>query len=203
MKILDSYKTIAEPTDEILYKEKNSKFIGYAYPITTEADVKPILENLRKIHFNAVHHCYAFQIGVEPVYYRVNDNGEPGNTAGMPIYGQIQSFELTNVLVVIVRYFGGTKLGVSGLITAYKTAAQLSLESATIIEKTINIHYILNFNYKHLNKVMQISKEKCLTIINQKMELTCEIEIAIRKKNAEMVFDIFNSIFGIEIKLKE
>jgi uncharacterized YigZ family protein len=200
---IDSYKTIAEPTEEILYKEKNSKFFGYAFPINSEEQVKPQLEFLRKKHFNAVHFCYAYQIGIEPVYYRTNDDGEPGNTAGAPIYGQIQSFNLTNVLVIVVRYFGGTKLGVSGLISAYKTAAQMSLDSATIIEKTINVHYLLVFEYKNLNKVMRIIKEKNITIINQKMELACEIEISIRKKEAEMVFTIFESLFEIEIKLKD
>ncbi|HWR94376.1 MAG TPA: YigZ family protein [Flavobacterium sp.] len=203
MNYIDSYKTIAEPTEEILYKEKNSKFFGYAFPINSEEQVKPQLEFLRKKHFNAVHFCYAYQIGIEPVYYRTNDDGEPGNTAGAPIYGQIQSFNLTNVLVIVVRYFGGTKLGVSGLISAYKTAAQMSLDSATIIEKTINVHYLLVFEYKNLNKVMRIIKEKNITIINQKMELACEIEISIRKKEAEMVFTIFESLFEIEIKLKD
>lgn len=203
MNYIDSYKTIAEPTEEILYKEKNSKFFGYSFPINSEEQVKPQLEFLRKKHFNAVHFCYAYQIGIEPVYYRTNDDGEPGNTAGAPIYGQIQSFNLTNVLVIVVRYFGGTKLGVSGLISAYKTAAQMSLDSATIIEKTINVHYLLVFEYKNLNKVMRIIKEKNITIINQKMELACEIEISIRKKEAEMVFTIFESLFGIEIKLKD
>jgi len=199
----DSFKTIAYPSEEILFKEKNSKFYGYAFPITSENEIKSLIEPLRKKHSNAVHFCYAFQIGTEPVYFRANDDGEPSNSAGMPIYGQIQSFGVTNVLVVIVRFFGGTKLGVGGLISAYKTAAQLSLDASSIIEKTIDIHYLISFDYKNMNKVMRVIKEKNITIISQKMEISCKIEIAIRKKNAEIIFDIFNAMFEITIKIKE
>ena len=133
----DTYKTITQPTAEILFKEKNSKFFGYAFPVQTETEVKPILDTLRKQHPNAVHYCYAYQIGTENILYRANDDGEPSNTAGTPIYGQIQSYNLTNVLIVVVRFFGGIKLGVGGLIAAYRTAAQLTLESSEIIEKTL------------------------------------------------------------------
>ena len=199
----DTYNTIAFPSEEILFKEKGSKFFGYAFPITSEEDVKPIIEVLRKKHPTACHYCYAHQIGSEKISYRANDDGEPSNSAGMPIYGQIQSFSVTNTLVVIVRIFGGTKLGVGGLITAYKTAAQLTLENCSIIEKTIDIHYLISFDYKNMNKVMRIIKEKNLDIVNQKMEMSCEIEIKTRKKNAELVFDIFNSLFEIQIKTKE
>ncbi|RVT77631.1 YigZ family protein [Flavobacterium sufflavum] len=199
----DTYNTIAFPSEEILFKEKGSKFFGYAFPITSEEEVKPIIEALRKKHPTACHYCYAYQIGSEKISYRANDDGEPSNSAGMPIYGQIQSFSVTNTLVVIVRIFGGTKLGVGGLITAYKTAAQIALENCSIIEKTIDIHYLISFDYKNMNKVMRIIKEKNLDIVNQKMEMSCEIEIKTRKKNAEQVFDIFNSLFEIEIKAKE
>lgn len=202
MENTDSYKTITIASEEILYKEKNSKFYGYVFPITTEEEVKPLLEPLRKKHFNAVHFCYAFQIGTDPFYSRANDDGEPGNTAGMPIYGQIQSFGLTNVLVVIVRFFGGTKLGVGGLISAYKTAAQMAIENASIVEKTVNLSFIITFEYKNINKVMRVIKEQNLTIVHQKMEMSCEIEIATRKKNAEKIFDIFNTLFGVEIESK-
>lgn len=202
MEFKDSYKTILHPPDEILYKEKNSKFFGYAFPLTSEEKVKSLIEPLRKKHFNAVHFCYAYQIGAENFSFRANDDGEPSNSAGMPIYGQIQSFELTNILVVVVRYFGGTKLGVGGLISAYRTAAQLVLETAVIVEKTINVHYLLSFDYKNINKVMRIIKEKNIEIIAQNMEMNCEIEIAARKKNAEAVYTIFNSIFEIDIKIK-
>lgn len=203
MEFKDTYKTIAAACEEILFKEKSSKFYGYAFPVTSEEEIKKHLDTLRKHHHGAVHFCYAYQIGVEKMVFRANDDGEPSNTAGMPIYGQIQSFELTNILIVVVRFFGGTKLGVGGLIAAYKTSAQMALEASEIIEKTINIHYILSFEYKNINKVMRVIKEKNLEILNQKMELSCEIEIATRKKNAESIFGIFDSLFGIEIKPKE
>ena len=200
MEIKDTFKTITSPSTEIIFKEKNSKFFGYAFPVTTEEEIKTHLEKLRKQHFGAGHFCYAFQFGSDTVYFRANDDGEPSNSAGMPIYGQIQSFGLTNVLVVVVRFFGGVKLGVSGLISAYKTAAQMALEESIIIEKTIDIHFQIFFDYKNMNKVMRIIKEKNLEIITQQMEESCQIEIATRKKNAEVVFDIFNTIFEVEIK---
>ena len=197
----DLYKTIDFPSEEVLLKEKNSKFFGYAIPVTSEEEIKEILERLRKEHFSARHWCYAYQIGTEKIQYRANDDGEPNNSAGMPIYGQIQSFEVTNVLVVVVRYFGGVKLGVGGLISAYKTAAQMALENATIIEKTIDKHFIISFGYAHMNKVMRIIKEKNLQIVSQKMEMDCEIEISIRKKNVQNLLDTFENLY--EIKLTE
>jgi uncharacterized YigZ family protein len=199
----DTYKTIATPSEQILFKEKNSKFYGYAFPVSTEDETKIHLELLRKQHYGAVHFCYAFQIGTENIHFRANDDGEPSNTAGMPIYGQIQSFGLTNILVVVVRFFGGIKLGVGGLISAYRTAAQMALEASEIEERTINIHYIVSFDYKNMNKIMRIIKEKNLEIISQKMEMNCEIEIATRKKNAENIFTIFNNLFEIQVKLKQ
>ena len=200
MHLEDVYKTIAFPSDEILFKEKNSKLFGYSFPIQTEAEVKPIIEGLRKQHPHAVHYCYAYQIGTDTLLYRANDDGEPSNTAGMPIYGQIQSFGVTNILVVVVRFFGGVKLGVGGLISTYRTAAQMTLESSEIIEKTIDIHFQIAFDYKNINKVMRVIKEKGVEIVSQKMEMSCEIEILTRKKNAEMIFDIFNTMFEVEIK---
>jgi len=196
----DTYKTIAFPSSEILFKEKSSKFFGYAFSIQFEEEVKPLIDDLRKQHPHAVHYCYAYKIGVENVIYRANDDGEPSNTAGMPIYGQIQSFGVTNILVVIVRIFGGVKLGVGGLISAYRTAAQMTLESAKIIEKTIDVRFLIAFDYKNINKVMRVVKEKNVEIVSQKMEMSCEIEIITRKKNAEMIFDIFNLMFEVEIK---
>jgi uncharacterized YigZ family protein len=200
LEIKDTYKTIASSTSEVKKKKKNSKFYGYAFPVSSQEEIKIHLECLKKQHFSAIHHCYAYQFGTEKIEFRANDDGEPSNSAGMPIYGQIQSFELTNVLIVVVRYFGGIKLGVGGLITAYKTTAQIALETAEIIEKTIDIHYLITFDYKNMNKVMRIIKEKKLQIINQKMELNCEVEISIRKKNAENIFDIFDILFEIVIK---
>ena len=200
LQIKDTYKTIEISVENILYKEKNSKFFGFAFPVTSEIEVKTHLENLKAEHFSARHWCYAYQIGTENIKFRANDDGEPSNSAGMPIYGQIQSFEITNVLVVVVRYFGGVKLGVGGLISAYKTSAQLTLNEANIIEKTIDKQFKITFDYKNMNKVMRIIKEKNIQIVHQKMELNCEIKIATRKKNAKEIVDIFTALFEIEIE---
>lgn len=196
----DTYNTIAFPSPEILYKEKNSKFFGYAFPVTNEDEIKEHLDVLRKQHHGAVHFCYAFQLGTETLYFRANDDGEPSNSAGMPIYGQIQSFGVTNVLVVVVRFFGGVKLGVGGLISAYRTAAQMALAEAEIIEKTIDVSFEVTFDYKNMNKVMRVIKEKNLTIVSQEMNESCKIILSTRKKNAEMIFDIFNNLFEIGVK---
>lgn len=198
----DTYKTLAEATEEQLLKEKNSKFLGYAFPITSEDEVKPILLGLRKQHPNAVHFCYAYQVGVEQFSYRANDDGEPSGSAGTPIYGQIQSFEITNVLLVIVRYFGGVKLGVGGLISAYKTAAQQTLESATLIEKTIDVTYVARFDYAQFNKVMRVIKEKNLAILTQKMDLQCEIELSTRKSAEPNLLAAFKNLYEIVLKKK-
>lgn len=198
--IKDTYKTIEISVENILYKEKNSKFFGFAFPVTSEIEVKTHLENLKSEHFSARHWCYAYQIGTENIKFRANDDGEPSNSAGMPIYGQIQSFDITNVLVVVVRYFGGVKLGVGGLISAYKTSAQLTLNEANIIEKTIDKQFKITFDYKNMNKVMRIIKEKNIQIVHQKMEMNCEIQIATRKKNAKEIVDIFTALFEIDIE---
>ena len=200
MEFKDTFKTISIPPEPILFKEKNSKFYGFAFPISSEEEVKSNIDFLRKQHPNAGHFCYAFRLGTETFNYRTNDDGEPSNSAGKPIYGQIQSFDLTNILVVVVRYFGGVKLGVGGLISAYKTAAQIILENSKIEEKTINVSFLISFDYKNMTKVMRVIKEKNLEIISQKMEETCEIKLSTRKKNAELVFDIFNNMFEIEIR---
>jgi len=199
----DTYKTIEIPSEEVLYKEKNSKFFGYCFPVQSEEEVKSILEKIKKQHFAARHWCYAFQIGTEQIHYRANDDGEPSGTAGLPIYGQIQSFDVTNILVVVVRYFGGIKLGVGGLVTAYKETAKMALENASIIEKTIDVHYLVRFGYKDMNRVMRIIKEKNLSIIGQKLELDCQIEIAVRKKDAQMVFDTFQAMYEVDISEKK
>jgi uncharacterized YigZ family protein len=203
----DTYNTIAFPSQESLFKEKSSKFFGYAFPIAFEEEVKPIIEILKKQHPHAVHYCYAYQLGTETIQYRANDDGEPSNTAGTPIYGQIQSFGLTNILVVVVRIYGGIKLGVGGLITAYRTSAQITLESCEIIEKTIDIAFQISFDYKNMNKVMRVIKEKKLDITSQEMEINEDTNLPIgkiviktRKKNAEMIFDTFTSLYEIDIK---
>ncbi len=199
MELKDTYKTIANPSEEVLLKEKSSKFFGYAFPVSSQEEIKTHLEHLKKQHFGAVHFCYAYQIGTEKIEFRANDDGEPSNSAGMPIYGQIQSFELTNILIVVVRFFGGTKLGVGGLISAYKTTAQMALEAASIIEKTIDDSFKITFDYKNINKVMRIIKEKKLHVISQKMELNCEIEFTTRKRNVEEISDIFETLFEVSL----
>lgn len=196
---MDTYLTLSGPTPEILFKEKHSKFFGYAYPIESEDDVKPILENLRKQHVGAVHFCYAWQLGTVNPRHRANDDGEPSHTAGTPIYGQIQSFGLTNVLVVVVRFFGGIKLGVGGLISAYRTAAQMVLEEADIVEKLIKSNLEIRFAYADLNKVMRIIKEKNLELVTQRMELDCNITVAVRLKDVQSVKNAFATVYGISV----
>jgi len=180
----DTYKTITNPSKEAIFKDKGSKFLGFAFPLQHENQVKEIVDRLKKDHYKARHWCYAWQLGTEAIQFRINDDGEPNNSAGQPIYGQILSKELTNVLVVVVRYFGGIKLGVGGLVNAYKTAAQLALESSHITTKTIDDHFKLLFEYSIMNKVMRIIKENNVAIVSQKMELKCEFEISIRKKES-------------------
>lgn len=199
----DAYRTLTAPTEEVLFKEKNSKFFGYAFPVSSESEVKDILEQIKKQHYSARHWCYAYQIGTKTKIYRANDDGEPNNSAGMPIFGQIQSFDVTNVLVIVVRYFGGVKLGVGGLVTAYKTTAQMALETADIVEKTIDIHFLIRFDYKNMNKVMRVIKEKNINIVNQTLELDCLIEISCRLTQKEEILSSFNQLFEVSIKEKE
>ena len=199
----DSYKTIDIASEETLFKEKGSKFFGYAFPVLSEDDVKDCLEVLKKKHHSARHFCYAYQIGVEHTQYRANDDGEPNNSAGLPIYGQIQSFEVTNTLIVSVRYFGGTKLGVGGLISAYKKSAQLALTASEIIEKTINVQFKLTFNYDLMNPVMRIIKEKQIEIVHQKLEMDCTYIISVRKSDSNRIFQIFEALHKVLITKEE
>ncbi|TXD85175.1 YigZ family protein [Subsaximicrobium wynnwilliamsii] len=198
----DSYKTITKASEGVLFKDRNSKFFGYAFPVTSEEEVKQHLETLKKQHHQAGHFCYAYQIGktAQELSYRANDDGEPNNSAGMPIYGQIQSFEVTDILIVVLRYFGGTKLGVSGLINAYKTTAEMGLNASKIVKRTINVRYAVRFDYKNMGKVMRIAKEKNLNIVAQTLELSCEIIISVRLKKSQEIFEIFDAIFEVEIK---
>ena len=200
MEIKDTYKTISIKSIGELFKDKNSKFYGYAYPVNSESDIKKCLESTKKEHHLARHWCYAYQLGTEKIIYRANDDGEPNNSAGMPIYGQIQSFEVTNILVIVVRYYGGMKLGVSGLINAYRTSAQLALKEAIIIEKTINRHFSLKFEYKNLSKVLRMLKENQVEILNQILEINCLLEISVRKSNSLKIFELFQNFYGVEIR---
>lgn len=199
----DLYKTIAHKTEEVLFKDRNSKFYGVAFPVQNEEEVKACLEGLKEKHPKAGHFCYAWQLGENYEHYRANDDGEPTNSAGMPILGQLQAFETTNVLVVVLRYFGGVKLGVGGLINAYRTTAKMALEEAKIIEKTIDVHYKVSFAYPEMNKVMRIVKEQNLTVENQIMELDCALFISVRKKDSQRVFDLFDAVFGVKIEVLE
>ncbi len=196
----DTYRTIESPSQETLFKEKGSKFFGYAFPISEEEEVKLFLEQLKQQHPTAGHFCYAWQLGEESIRFRANDDGEPNKSAGQPIYGQIQSFGLTNILVVSVRYFGGTKLGVGGLIQAYKYSAQITLEGVTAVKRTIDVSYLLTFDYPIMNKVMRIVKEKNIHILEQDLGINCVYRIAIRKSEAEEVIARFESLYELEIK---
>lgn len=199
----DSYKTIDNPSEETLFKDRNSKFFGYAFPVLTEDDIKNSLNLLKKQHHSARHFCYAWQLGTETIRFRANDDGEPSNSAGMPIYGQIQSFNLTNVLIVSVRYFGGTKLGVGGLINAYRSSAKLAIEASNVVEKTIDEFFELKFGYDLMSKVMKTIKENRLSIVSQKLEINCQVVISVRKSEAVKIFDIFEAIYKVNIRRLE
>lgn len=197
----DTYHTIASKLDqEVLLKEKKSKFYGYCYPIQQDIDVKPLIETLRKRHHTANHVCYAWQIGTDPVRYRANDDGEPNNSAGMPIYGQIQSFGVTNILIAVVRIFGGTKLGVGGLISAYRTTAQMTLQSAKIIEKIVQQQFLISFDYVDMDKVMRAIKQHKINIVSQQLDTKCNYCIAVRKSKMEQIEQIFRAMQGVKIQ---
>ncbi|MCM8570664.1 YigZ family protein [Gramella jeungdoensis] len=202
----DTYQSITKASPEVLFKDRNSKFFGYAFPIKTEEEANEYIEELKSKHHKARHWCYAWQLGKEEenYRYRANDDGEPSNSAGMPIYGQIQSFDVTNILVVVVRYFGGVKLGVGGLINAYKTAAQMALEESDIIKRTIDEVFVVKFDYPEMNKVMQVIKQNNLNVIDQKLEIDCKIYISVRKNDAEQIYSKFDNTYKVEItKLKD
>ena len=197
---MDTYKTIASSVQEVIFKEKSSKFLGYAFPVTSEEEIKAHLEAVKKEHFSARHWCYAWQLGYGTNQrYRANDDGEPNNTAGIPIYGQIQSFELTNILVIVVRYFGGIKLGVGGLVQAYKTTAQLTLQEAEIEEKLITEELRICFDYPLMNKVMRVVKEQNLNITQQLLTENCELHLAIRQSDYQRMQELFENIYGVLI----
>jgi len=198
----DIYKTIAKPSLDAIFKDRGSKFLAYAFPINSEKEVAPIIAKLKEDHHKARHWCFAWRLGVENNSFRANDDGEPNNSAGQPIYGQILSFELTNILIVVVRYFGGTKLGVGGLINAYKRAANLALDEAKIINKTIDVHFNVQFDYINMNKVMRLIKEKNIKLISQEMEMDCKMEISIRKNEALKIKKLFEDLRCIKIKQK-
>lgn len=197
----DTYKTIKKPSIGEIYKEKGSKFIGYAFPLNNEGEVVEYINKLKAEHHKARHWCYAWQLGTEKISYRANDDGEPNNSAGQPIYGQLLSKELTNVLIVVVRYFGGTKLGVGGLISAYKKSTQLAIEASVIVKKTVNVDFGITFEYKDLNKVLRIIKDNNVEIKHQKMEYDCDFNISVRKNDFVKVKFAFEKLRCIQIHL--
>ncbi len=194
----DTYHTITNPSKG-LYKEKGSKFIAVAVPVMTEEEVKEKLEDLRKEYHDARHHCYAYVLGFDKSAHRYNDDGEPSGTAGRPIFGQLQSKDLTNILVVVIRYFGGTKLGISGLITAYKSATRDALETAVIISLTVNDVYQLSFEYPLMNEVMRVIKDEALKVADQDFQLSCKLNFKVRKNSSNKVYERFNKIHGVKI----
>jgi uncharacterized YigZ family protein len=180
----DTYHSIAAPAKGV-YKELGSKFLAFAYPVETEEEIKDILASVRKEYFDARHHCYAWRLGLAGEPFRMNDDGEPSSTAGRPIHGQLLSQELSDILVVVVRYFGGVKLGVPGLIRAYKTATQDALANATIVEKVAGEHFTLEFDYLRMNDVMKVLKDMGITPLRQQFDLSCTLEVRVRLTQIE------------------
>jgi len=194
----DTYHTIAAPA-EGQYKEKGSKFLAFAFPVANTDQVKQHLERLRKKYFDARHHCYAYILGPTKEAYRANDDGEPSGTGGRPIHGQLLSADLTDTLIVVVRYFGGILLGASGLANAYKAAARDAISHATIVEKNIDITYRLHFEYPLMNDVMRLLKELGVQPRNQEFNLDCRLDISVRQSQSVRVYDTLAKLYGLKI----
>jgi uncharacterized YigZ family protein len=199
MNINDTYKTLAGESKGI-YKDRGSRFIAHAYPVSSEEEIKLILKTIKKKYHNARHHCYAYRLGVEKVIYRTNDDGEPSNSAGKPILTQIKKNSLTNIVVVVIRYFGGTLLGVGGLINAYSSATADALTNASIQTKTINNIYELQFSYTSMNNVMKVINEEKLTQVEHKFDLNSSIKISVRKSRSKNVVERLGEIEGLRIR---
>lgn len=195
----DTYRTVQVQT-EGLYKDKGSKFLAFIYPITAERDIKPIITKLKSEHPKANHHCWAMRLTPDRSVFKLNDDGEPSGTAGRPILNTLLSRDLTNVLVVIVRYFGGTLLGVPGLINAYKQATEDALNQATVIEKTVNDIYTIKFNYLQMNDIMRLVKEENVDILHQQFDNNCALQVSIRKMQVNAVLAKLNKIESVFIK---
>ena len=189
----DTYRTLAAPS-EGLYKEKGSKFLAFAYPVHTIDEVKAHLEQLRKDYFDARHHCYAYILGPRKDAYRANDDGEPSGTGGRPIHGQLLSSDLTDTLIVVVRYFGGILLGASGLANAYKTAAHDAIDHAQIIEKTIDTRYRLAFKYESLNDIMRILKDFDLKPQSPVYDMECQMDVSVRQSQSVRFYDTVRNL---------
>lgn len=195
----DTYRTIKTPS-EGLFKDKGSKFLAFAYPISSESDIKPIVAKLKAEHTKANHHCWAMRLTPDRSVFKLNDDGEPSGTAGRPILNILLSRDLTNILVVVVRYFGGTLLGVPGLINAYKQATDDALNQATVIEKTVNDIYTINFNYLQMNDIMRLVKDENITIMHQQFDNDCTLHVSIRKMQVSTVLAALDKIEGIVVK---
>lgn len=196
----DTYRTIAAPA-EGLYKEKGSKFLAFAYPVRTTDEVKAYLDALRKQYFDARHHCYAYIIGANKDAWRANDDGEPSGTGGRPIHGQLLSADLTDTLIVVVRYFGGILLGASGLANAYKTAARNAIDHAEIVERTIDVRYRLRFEYALMNDVMRIIKDFDLKPENQQFDLDCTLDLSVRQSLSVRLYDAIVNLRAVTIEV--
>lgn len=193
---MDTYKTLGSAA-EGLYKEKGSRFLAFAYPIASDGEVKELVGAIKKKYYDARHHCYAYRLGAEGEQFRAVDDGEPSGTAGRPILGQLLSAELTNTLIVVVRYFGGIKLGVGGLIQAYKEAAADAIAAAEIVEKTVDAHYKIEFPYIVMNDVMKIVKDLEPRIIGQTFEMNCEIVLAVRRRDEQVFGSRIEDVEGV------
>lgn len=198
----DLYRTI-ENHSEGIYKEKGSKFLAFAYPVSSEEEISQCQANLRKLYHDARHHCYAWRLGPEKLRYRVNDDGEPSGSAGKPIFGQIQSRDLSNILVVVVRYFGGTLLGVGGLIRAYRSAASDALDRNAIVERRVFDKMKLEFAYPQMNSVMKLIKDRHLDFEDQLFDLDCSLTLKVWKRKSEQVVREISKIEGCKISLIE
>jgi len=198
---MDTFKTLIAPAESEVYKVKGSKFISYAYPVHSREEIDLILKDLRVQHSKANHCCYAWRLGKEKVEYRYNDDGEPANSAGKPIYGQILSYQLTDVLIAVIRYFGGTKLGVGGLIQAYRESARLALVEGSVVRKKIKLPFALEFEYPQMDKVMRLVKEKQLEIVSQEMGMKVRLELLVSKKNEAAFRESLAQLY--EVRLDE
>ncbi|NNE56130.1 MAG: YigZ family protein [Flavobacteriales bacterium] len=196
----DTYRTL-KGRSESLYKVKGSKHFGYAFPAYSKEEVSEHLETIKKEHHSARHHCYAYRLGLDKDVYRANDDGEPSNSAGKPILGQIQSFDLTNVFIVVVRYFGGVKLGVGGLIDAYRNAAKMAIESGDIVERTVMNTYRINFEYPQMSEVMGLLKGSGLEFRDQVFEMECSLLTDVRLSASETFEAQMNKVDNLELEL--
>jgi len=195
----DTYFTIEKPS-EAIFRDRGSKFLSYAYPIKTDQDIKDIIAGLKKEHPKANHHCYAIRWSTDRSVFRINDDGEPSGTAGRPILNTLLSRNLTNVAVVVVRYFGGTLLGVPGLINAYRTATELALNEAVVLEKTVNDIYTISFDYLQMNDVMRIIKDDNLEILEQQFDNDCAIKVSVRKMQVNQVLNKLQKLSSAKAK---